>query len=48
MASDDKKIKSVDDITVSAKVIGEFIGVGDRIWLTKVSSRETVMEDIFY
>lgn len=31
MASDDKKIKSVDDITVSAKVIGEFIGVGDRM-----------------
>lgn len=31
MASDEKKIKSVDDITVSAKVIGEFIGVGDRM-----------------
>lgn len=31
MAEDTRKVQSIDDITVSAKVIGEMIGVGDRM-----------------
>ena len=31
MAEDTRKVQSIEDITVSAKVIGEMIGVGDRM-----------------
>ena len=49
MASESKKVENINDITVSAKVLAECIGVGDRMvrYLADEGlSKETATEGI--